>query len=177
MKIIAFVGPSGVGKTRLLTRLVGDLSRRGLKVAAIKHSHHQGFDKPGSDSSKLRRAGALGVALVGHRELAWFGSPPRDLRSLAPLFAGADVVLCEGFKSSDLPRVEVHRRQVRGRFLADADPGILAVVSDEAPRRSLPRFRPSQVKALADWLCKRWKLGAGRTGRRPAGGPKSKKHK
>ena len=159
MKIVAFVGPSGVGKTRLLVRLVRNLSRRGLKVAAIKHSHHQGFDKPGSDSSKLRGAGAQGVALLGRSELAWFGSPPADPRALAPLLEGADVVLCEGFKSSDLPRIEVHRRSVRKRFLADGDPQILAVVSDDAPRRALPRFRPGQVQALADWLCQRWKLG------------------
>jgi molybdopterin-guanine dinucleotide biosynthesis protein MobB len=173
VRIVAFVGPSGVGKTRLLVKLVRALSRRGLKVGAIKHSHHEGFDKPGSDSSKLRRAGALGVALMGRSELAWFGSPPDDPRALAPLFGGADVVLCEGFKGSDLPRVEVHRRSVRRAFLADSDSGILAVVSDDAPRRELPRFRPDQVQALADWLCERWKLRSAGVRRRGSVAQKS----
>ncbi|MGC4115941.1 MAG: molybdopterin-guanine dinucleotide biosynthesis protein B [Myxococcales bacterium] len=170
VKLVAFVGPSGVGKTRLLVRLVSALTRRGLRVAAIKHSHHQGFDKPGSDSSKLREAGALGVALMGRSELAWFGPPLEDPRSLAPLFVGADVVLCEGFKHSDLPRIEVHRRPVSRRFLADSDPAILAVVSDDTPRRALPRFKPGQVQALADWLCERWSLG---NKRKKAAGEKS----
>jgi molybdopterin-guanine dinucleotide biosynthesis protein MobB len=161
VRIVAFVGPSGVGKTRLLVRLVRHLSRRGLKVAAVKHTHHQRLDKPGSDSSELRRAGALGVALMGRSELAWFGPPPDDPRALAPLFEAADVVVCEGFKGSDLPRVEVHRRSVRRAFLADSDAEILAVVSEDAPRRALPRFRPTQVRALADWLCERWGLGPG----------------
>ena len=162
MKIVAFVGPSGVGKTRLLVRLVRELTRRGLVVGVVKHSHHARFDKPGSDSDLLRRAGAVGAAVIGGREMAWFGAPSEDPRTLAPVFAGADLLLCEGFKGSDLPRVEVHRREVRRAFLADADPAILAVVGDDAPRRALPRFRPGQVRALADWLCA-W-LGLARPG-------------
>lgn len=160
MKIVAFVGPSGVGKTRLLVRLVRALRRRGLVVAAIKHSHHRGFDKQGSDSQRLRRAGAFGVAVVGRGELAYFGGPPDDPRTLAPLFAGADLVLCEGFKSSDLPKIEVHRRLVRRAFLADRDPTILAVVGPDAPRRELPRFAPGAIDRLADWLIDRWELRA-----------------
>ena len=64
--VVGFVGPSGVGKTTLLERLVEALSRRGLAVAAVKHASH-GFlaDRPGKDSYRLYEAGAEAVAVAG----------------------------------------------------------------------------------------------------------------
>jgi molybdopterin-guanine dinucleotide biosynthesis protein MobB len=152
MKIVAFVGPSDVGKTRLLVRLVRVLTGRGLTVVAIKHSHHRGFDQKGSDSYRLRRAGASSVVVVGTRELALFGEAPGDPRELARLFGPVDLILCEGFKSSDLPKIEVHRRAVSHRFLCRSGPFFIAVVSDEPAPTDLPRFGAGQIEALATWL-------------------------
>ena len=162
MRIVAFVGPSGSGKTRLLVRLLRALQRRGLAVAAAKHSHHRGFDRPGTDSHRLRRAGAQGVAVVGRGELAFFGAAPADPRALARFFEGADVLLCEGFKGSRLPKIEVHRRAVGAGYLCASDASIVAAVTDEPAPRPLPTFGPGQVEALADWLCSLWGLATHR---------------
>ncbi len=160
MRIIAFSGPSGAGKTRLLVRLIPALVRRGVSVAALKHvGHPHDLDRRGKDSERLRRAGARAVAIQGPLGLAFFGPPVRSVRALAQLLPPVDLVLAEGFKSEPLPRIEVHRRAVSSTFLCAVDRRVLAVVSDEAPPRSVPAFSPHQVDALADFLCQRLRLG------------------
>jgi molybdopterin-guanine dinucleotide biosynthesis protein B len=170
VRILAFSGPSGAGKTRLLVRLIPTLIRRGVSVAALKHtSHAHDLDRRGKDSERLRRAGARAVAIQGPLGLAFFGPPVRGVRALAQLLPPVDLVLAEGFRSEPLPRIEVHRRAVSPTFLCDVDRRILAVVSDEAPPRAVPVFSPGEVDALADFLCRHFRLG--HQGRALAGAP------
>ncbi|HET8733793.1 MAG TPA: molybdopterin-guanine dinucleotide biosynthesis protein B [Anaeromyxobacteraceae bacterium] len=158
--VVAFSGPSGAGKTTLLLALVRELRRRGLAVAAVKHSGHpHGFDVPGKDSDRLLRAGAVGVAVQGASQMALFRPPlPGGPRALAAWLPPADVVLVEGWKAARIPRVEVHRRAVSRDFACARGRGFVAVVTDEPPPRALPTFAPGQVRALADWLCERFGL-------------------
>ncbi len=155
--IVAFSGPSGAGKTRLLVRLIPLLRARGLRVGALKHSGHpHGLDRRGKDSERLRRAGAVAAAVQGPGELAWFGPPLRGgARALARLLPPVDLVLAEGFRSEPLTRVEVHRAAVSREFLCARDRRVIAVVSDEPPPRPLPCFAPAEVEALAAFLCRR----------------------
>ena len=165
LTILAVSGPSGSGKTRLLTRLIPALRSRGLEVGALKHAGHaHPLDRRGKDSQRLRRAGAAAVAVQGPSELALFGPPlPGGARALARLLPEVDLVLAEGFRREPLPRLEVHRRAVSRAFLCQRDARVVAVVGDEPPPRDLPRFRPSQIEALADFLVRRFRLA-----RRPA---------
>jgi|OpeIllAssembly_1097287.scaffolds.fasta_scaffold1117396_1 molybdopterin-guanine dinucleotide biosynthesis protein B len=162
--VVAFSGHSGAGKTTLLERLLPALARRGIRAGALKHSGHpHAFDVPGKDSDRLRRAGAVAVAVQGPAGLAWFGPPLRGgARALARLLPPCDLVLAEGFKSERLPRVEVHRAAVGGPFLCARDRGVVAVVSDVPPPRRLPTFHPDDVEAIADFLAGRLR----RSGRR-----------
>ena len=160
--VVAFSGPSGAGKTRLLVRLVAELRARGIRVAVVKHSGHpHGFDVPGKDSDLLFRAGAEGVAVQGASQLACFMPPrPGGARALARLLPAADVVLVEGWKEARLPRVEVHRREVSRDFACAGRSGYIAVVTDEPPPRPLPTFGPDDVAPLADLLCRRFRIAA-----------------
>ena len=152
--ILAFSGPSGAGKTRLLARLLPELRRRGLTVAVLKHSGHpHGFDQPGKDTEVLRRAGAVAAAISGPAGVAWFRPPLQGgARALARLLPASDLVLAEGFKSEPLPRVEVHRRAVSRDFLCARDPRVVAVVGDEPPPRDLPLFGADEIARLADFV-------------------------
>jgi molybdopterin-guanine dinucleotide biosynthesis adapter protein len=158
--IVAFSGPSGSGKTTVLLALVRELRRRGLRVAAVKHSGHpHGFDVPGKDSDRLLRAGAVGVAVQGKTQMALFRPPlPGGAAAIAAWLPPADLVLVEGWKGARLPRVEVHRRAVSRDFACVRGRGFLAVVTDEPPPRDIPTFAPGQVRALADLLCDRFGL-------------------
>jgi molybdopterin-guanine dinucleotide biosynthesis protein B len=111
--VVGFVGPSNVGKTSLLERLIPALTARGLSVAAVKHSSH-GFaaDRPGKDSHRLYTAGAAAVALISREQLATFtrreataGEDVSLEAALGGLPGGVDVVLAEGFSWEPIPRV------------------------------------------------------------------------
>lgn len=157
--IVAISGPSGVGKTRLIARLLPCLAELGLRVGVVKHSgHHHGFDVPGKDTEVLRRAGAVAAAISGPRETAWFGPPVAGARALARLLPQVDLVLAEGFKTERLRRIEVHRRSVSARFLCAGDPAVMAVVTDEPPPRPVPTFTAADAGALAHFMVERLRL-------------------
>ncbi len=173
-RILAFSGASGAGKTTLLVKLIPALRARGLTVAAMKRSGHpHAFDRPRKDSARLRRAGALAVALRGPDEVAYFGpAPPGGLRGLAAMLPAVDLILAEGFKGEPVARIEVRRGEVDGTFLCASDRRVIAVVSDGAPPRPLPWFTAGEVEALAEFVA-RFARGegrlSGRTPRSPAG--------
>ncbi|HUK65969.1 MAG TPA: molybdopterin-guanine dinucleotide biosynthesis protein B [Anaeromyxobacteraceae bacterium] len=164
--VVVFSGPSGSGKTTLLVKLIPALMARGLTVAALKHSGHpHSFDRPGKDSARLRRAGAIAVALEGPDELAYFGPPVRKLRALAALLPPCSIVVAEGFREAHLPRVLVHRGPKRLEPPRSRRGEVIAVVSDVEVPLPVPRFSRSEVEGLADFLAHF--AGARRRGSRP----------
>ena len=152
MKVIAFCGYSGAGKTRLVEALVGLLRARGQRVAAIKHAHH-GFDmeREGKDSWRFRQAGAHEVVVTSPRRLAQLreleGAPEPSVHELiASLHTPADWVLIEGLRRSDVPRVEVWRTAGGHEAHYAEDAGIRAVATDDAAH--LPHPRPAHCATL-----------------------------
>ena len=169
--IVAVSGPSGVGKTRLITRLIRLLRRRGFSVAVLKHTgHRHAFDQPGKDTDLFRRAGAVAAAIQGPQGLALFAPPRGGARALAGLLPPSDLVLAEGWREEALPRLEVHRRAVSPAFLCATDRRVFAVVSDEPPPRRVQAFDADRLGPLADLLVARF-VRPRRSGRRPARDP------
>jgi molybdopterin-guanine dinucleotide biosynthesis protein MobB len=111
--VISIVGRSNSGKTTLLEKLIVELKRRGYTVAAVKHSG-SGFqlDHPGKDSWRLAEAGSDAVLLASSQRLALLQRtthPPTFEDVIGMLGDKFDFVLVEGFKESDVPKIEVHR--------------------------------------------------------------------
>ncbi|MCX6577587.1 MAG: molybdopterin-guanine dinucleotide biosynthesis protein B [Candidatus Aminicenantes bacterium] len=156
MKIIAFVGDSGSGKTRLIRRLVPELKKRGMSVAVIKHCAH-GFDLGGKDkdSSKFLAAGADGVALVSPERQAVIkkGGKGISFTALArDAFRTADIVLVEGGrKDKALKKIEVLRHGLSGGIKSSGRE-LAAVVADFQVACQAPVFHPRQFKKIADWM-------------------------
>ncbi len=156
MKIFSFIGKSGSGKTRLVSRLVSELKRRGLKVAVVKHCSH-GFDLGGSekDSSRFLAAGADEVALAAPERNVVLreATATSDLEFLARReFSNMDMVLVEGGKSiAGLSKVEVFRQEISQGFDMPREDAC-AVVSDYPVACGLPVFHPDEIDRLSDWL-------------------------
>lgn len=151
---------SGMGKTTLLTRLIPQLTDRGLRVSIIKHAHHSfDVDHPGKDSYRLRAAGAVQTLLGSRRrwalmtELAPIAGEP-DLATLAAkLDPGlADIVLVEGFKGATIPKIEIHRPALGAPLLAASDSGIIAVASNAPVATTLPLLDLDDPAAIADFV-------------------------
>ncbi len=135
--ILGFAAYSGAGKTTLLTQLIPLLKQSGLRVALIKHSHHNfEIDKPGKDSYRLRKAGATPVMLVSrHRRAVITDLEHADDPHLGDQLkyidqSVLDLVLVEGFKADRFPKIEIHRPALNKPLLYPNDDSIIAVASD-----------------------------------------------
>ncbi|MGY8523630.1 molybdopterin-guanine dinucleotide biosynthesis protein B [Paracidovorax citrulli] len=174
MRRFGIAGSSGSGKTTLLEALVPWLARQRLLLACIKHTHHplpslgqpgllhdhgaaavivaESMDSPGKDSWRLRRAGCPCVILTGRSRLNGDGDTRGTDRMLQAAFAlvpaATDLVLIEGFKTVDLPKIEVFRPALGKPPLWPTCPGILALASDAVP--AIESAPPLPVLDLAD---------------------------
>lgn len=151
--MVCIAGPSGSGKTTLMEELIRELSRRGYRVATIKHTHHAvELDQPGKDSWRHRQAGATVSVVVSRRSVAIFGDLERELtvEELSGRFIHqADLILAEGYKSGGTPKIVVVGD---GAWDAAEWTGVKAVVSARRINAGVPVFPPTDVKAVASFL-------------------------
>lgn len=159
--VVGFVAPSGSGKTTLVRQVVAVLDGRGLRVGYLKHAHHRfDLDVPGKDSYQVREAGAHQTLLASKARWALQVQDPvqgedPDLHRMLARFEldRLDLVLVEGFKHADYPKIEVHRPTTGEAPLYPGDPSIIAVATDaplavEPPLVVLPLNTPEAVAAF-----------------------------
>ena len=145
MRIIGLAGWSGSGKTTLVTNVIPVLVRRGLKVATVKHAHHDfDTDQPGKDSWLHRQAGASEVAIVSSRRWAIVHelgerAPSRRSTDVLAKLSPVDLVIVEGFKRHAHPKLEVYRAAVGKPLLHPDDDCIVAIATDAPlPQAQVP---------------------------------------
>jgi len=166
--VISFVGSSGSGKTALLEKVVAELKRRGLKIAVIKHSHHDRleFDQEGKDSYRYTQAGADVVIVSGTKEMVIMEKTDRDMspREICRLIDNnIDLVLTEGFKNADTAKIEIHREDLEKGLLSNPE-HLLAVITDKPLKDiQVPQFdyTKDNTGKIAD-LIEEWLAGQGK---------------
>ncbi|MDO8372469.1 MAG: molybdopterin-guanine dinucleotide biosynthesis protein B [Pseudomonadota bacterium] len=162
MNVVAFAGYSGSGKTTLVESLIPALKLRGLRVSVVKHAHHSfDIDQPGKDTYRHRQAGAFEVVVASDNRLALIREfeQPKVLsvhHLIAELYEGVDWVLVEGFKSSDLLKVEVWRADSGKPARYPDDDFVVAIATDSPDRLPETTLRPvldlNDADAVAAWL-------------------------
>jgi molybdopterin-guanine dinucleotide biosynthesis protein B len=162
MKVVGFAGYSGSGKTTLVENLIGALKVRGLRVSVIKHAHHAfDIDHPGKDTFRHREAGAFEVVVASAKRVALMREFERDAELnvhhlIAELYEGVDWVLVEGFKRSDLLKIEIHRPSAGKPALFEEDDFIVAIATDAPEVFEGKTLRPvldvNSADSIAKWL-------------------------
>lgn len=156
MQAFGIAGYSGSGKTTLIERLLPWLMARGLKVAVLKQSHHDfEIDVPGKDSWRHRQAGACEVLVSSPYRWAVVhelrGAPEPSLADHLARLSPCDLVLVEGFKRAELPKLEVWRSANGKPWLHPDDPAILAAASDVAPA-GLRHLALDDIAGIGDFI-------------------------
>ena len=129
--IIAVCGIKNSGKTTMLANVIPLLIDCGLRVAAIKHDGHDfESDVPGTDSYRLRKAGACGVGIYSSRQYM-LAADRAELSPafFAPFFADADLILLEGGKHTAYPKIEIVRSGISRHPVSD--PATLAGICSD----------------------------------------------
>jgi len=153
--VVCIVGNSGSGKTTFIERLIPELKRRGLKVGTLKHDVH-GFemDKPGKDSWRHKQAGASTTIISSSQKIGIVMDVNHDHRpdELLTLFQGMDIILAEGYKRADRPKLEIFRAEITKEPLSKEDKSLLAIVSDTTVDLDVPTFSTKDIKEVTDFL-------------------------
>ena len=157
MKKFGLAGWSGSGKTRLIIRLLPELIGRGYSVSTITPAHHDfDIDKPGKHSFEHRRAGALEVMLSSEKRWALMHEHRSVLEpnaeDLISEMTPVDLILIEGFKNEEHPKLEIHRDGNGKPLLYPNDPNIVAIATDKPLKTSLPRLDIDDIFSIADFI-------------------------
>jgi molybdopterin-guanine dinucleotide biosynthesis protein B len=160
-RVLGIVGWSGSGKTTLITRLIPALTAQGIRVATLKHAHHQfDVDQPGKDSYEHRKAGACEVIVSSARRWVQMhevadgaeATLPQLLAKVSP----CDLILVEGFKTERHPKLEVFRAAAGNPPLHPDDPRIVAIASDHHfPDAAIPLVDLNYIPAVASLVLQR----------------------
>jgi molybdopterin-guanine dinucleotide biosynthesis protein MobB len=159
--LIAVCGLKKSGKTTLLEGLIPALTRKGLRIAAVKHDGHDFIpDVPRTDSFRLKSAGAFGVAVYSrNRWMAVKDAADTTAEQMAEFFPDADLILLEGGKSLSCPKIET----VRNGALPVCDASALLALcvngnfsNVEGAAKGIPVFLPNDYEGIAGLIVKKF---------------------
>lgn len=163
--MVAVVGFSGAGKTRLIGGLIPKLKARGVSVAVIKrcpHGFQWGDGSRIKDSELFLQAGSEGVGLWGPERWALLlpSAVEPDVRRWAGrFFPAVDIMLLEGGKGlRGIPKIAVAAEGSAKLPSIPADE-LLAVVAERRPLQAVPCFSRRRIEELVEFLVQKVKGG------------------
>lgn len=163
LPVVSLVGKSGVGKTTALVRVIAEIKRRGYKVGTIKHDTH-GFeiDTPGKDSWRHAQAGSDAVVISGPQKMALIRKLDSELPldDIVELMGDVDLVITEGYKRGDKPKIEVTRRE-RGAELLCQSEELIGIMTDYLVDMPVPQFALDDAAGVVTLLEELYLQGAG----------------
>src|SRR3989339_633444 len=159
--IISVVGKTNSGKTTLIEKIIPELKKRGYTVGAIKHDvHHFEIDYEGKDTFRMTKAGADMVVIASGEKMAMVKNISNlSLDKIAEwLFPDVDIVITEGYKKQNKPKIEVTRN---GELICSKKDNLIAVVdnrpstADNKPLiidSNVPCFNIDNIKKIVDFI-------------------------
>ena len=155
-KVINVIGyKSNVGKTTLMEGLIKELRSRGNSIATIKHDVHDfDIDKEGKDTYKHREAGAETVIISSKKKFAIIKEVKEEesLEKLLYFAKDKDIILVEGYKKSNLRKIEVYRENFSSEIITKKE-NLIAIASDvDLNINDVKVVKKDNYKELADLI-------------------------
>lgn len=157
--LFGITGWKNSGKTHLVARLVSEFCARGLTVSTIKHAHHSfDIDHENTDTWQHRKAGAGEVAIVSKTRWALMHELQNEqepkLEEIVAKLAPCDIILVEGYKSENHPKIETIRLPESGTSpLWKTNKTIVAIACDEKLKGcKKPIFAQDNIVQIADFI-------------------------
>ncbi|MCR4292239.1 MAG: molybdopterin-guanine dinucleotide biosynthesis protein B [Candidatus Kuenenia sp.] len=155
--IVSFVGKSNSGKTTLIVKVIKELKSRGLRVATIKHTHHNvDMDTKGKDSWKHSQAGADAVIIVSENKMGLFRTTQKRvlLKEMVETYLrDFDIIILEGYKTEPIPKIEVFRTENSDQMVCRDDEHLIAVIGDKDPMMNVPYLHiDADVRKIVDFI-------------------------
>ncbi len=159
MKTIAVIGWKNSGKTTLVSNLTNYYSNKGIKVGVVKHAHHNfDIDHEGTDSYKIRKSGAFKTTIVSNKRLAHMieeDSLDENISKIIAMHEDCEILIFEGFKNNnELKKIEVSFKKNNKNELNLELPNVLAIVTDQDQKRTIPNFQHDQITEIAEYILK-----------------------
>lgn len=153
--VIAVSGVKNSGKTTLIEKLLPALKARGVKTAVLKHDGHSfAADREGTDTCRFLAAGAMGAAIFDGEKFQAVKFAAITEQDLIALYPEADLILLEGFKWTDYPKIELVRRGISESSVSKPETLLALVTDTNCSVPGVPIFGFEDVDALANLLQK-----------------------
>ncbi len=161
--IVSVVGKSDAGKTTLLEKIIPELTRRGYRVATVKHDVH-GFDidREGKDSWRHKKAGARQTIIASPRKVAVIEDVEKDhdLSEIRDRYVrDVDIILTEGYKGNPHPKIEVSRAEMNRELLCTKEDNLVAIASNRCLDIGVPCFDIDDAAGIADLIAEKFLQG------------------
>ena len=149
--VISIVGNSESGKTTLVEKLIPAIKRRGYRVGSIKHAREIDMET-GKDDQRHLKAGSEVTVIATSGQIVLFKPVAEPMiEEIRPMFgADLDLIVCEGFKHTDLPKIQVYRKG-QGTLIEGLT-SVFAIVSDEHLDVKTRQFKLDDVEGIVDLL-------------------------
>ena len=157
-KIIGITGAKDVGKTYYASLIIKFLVEKGYNVGSIKHAHHDfDIDKPGTDSFKHREAGSSQVIISSAKRWAKINENNNEnektLNELIQELHNVDIVVVEGFKKDNHPKIEILSKDLKNRNKETNN--VIAIVSSDLKDNIIPVFKENDIENLVEFIIKK----------------------
>ena len=156
MKIVGIVGWKNSGKTYFASKIIKKLKIKNYRVASIKHAHHEfDIDHKGTDSYFHREAGSSQVLVSSSKRWVKItelnNSKEQTLNDLLNQLSETDIVIVEGFKNDNHPKIEIIKRS-NDDYLFNKISNIKAIISEEKIKTDLKQFKKDEIDNIVNFI-------------------------
>ena len=161
MLICGIIGWKNSGKTYFAQKLINYFNSKNLKVASIKHAHHEfNIDKPGTDSYLHRQAGSQEVIVSSSKRWVKINelrnTEEKNLNDLLSELNSPDIVIVEGFKNENHSKIEIiNNNSEPSTYLFPHLNNVIGIVSDSKIVTSINQFKKNEINIIANYILKK----------------------